>query len=257
MSAAEIPTTTGAGAAAIRRAIWPASCGILPGNGLLLCPARELAALKEARDAVWTLLEKAGVDDLHDYDAFFDYFYDEDARFEYVLAFRRFTSALNTVMPRKEALDYLEEYLQFSEINVQATQHLRDGRLSMKGIPEKLRRVTDAHLRAKGIDQKVEPISILDEDFLSEVGQRKRTKTKAAAVEHALRHQRIRLTGRAQGDGGRGRGLPPRHDGGGQDQEGRRRARTDRARREPRHPRHGRRAGGGQSPPGSRAASAM
>ncbi len=151
-------------------------------------PARELAELKEARDAIWMLLEGAGVDDLHDYDAFFDYFYDEDARFEYVLAYRRFTSALNTVMPRKEALDFLEEYLQFAEINVQATQHLRDGRLSMKGIPEKLRRVTDAHLRARGIDQKVEPISILDEDFLSEVGRRTRAKTKAAAVEHALRH---------------------------------------------------------------------
>ena len=35
---------------------------------------------------------------------------------------------------------------------------------------------------------KVEPISILDEDFQKEVGKRSRTKTKAAEIEHAIRH---------------------------------------------------------------------
>jgi type I restriction enzyme R subunit len=35
---------------------------------------------------------------------------------------------------------------------------------------------------------KVEPISILDEDFEKQVGKRNRTKTKAAEVEHAIRH---------------------------------------------------------------------
>ena len=150
-------------------------------------PAAELAALKAARDSVWALLEEAGVDDLNDFDAFYDYFYDEEARFAYVLAFRGFTSALNTVMPRREALDYLEEYLQFSEINVQAQQHLRDSRLSMKGMPDKLRRITDAHLRAKGIDVQVAPMSILDEDFLAEASRRTTPKTQAAEIEHATR----------------------------------------------------------------------
>lgn len=35
---------------------------------------------------------------------------------------------------------------------------------------------------------KVAPISILDEDFEKQVGRRSRTKTKAAEVEHAIRH---------------------------------------------------------------------
>ena len=35
---------------------------------------------------------------------------------------------------------------------------------------------------------KVEPISILDEDFQKEVKGRSRTKTKAAEIEHAIRH---------------------------------------------------------------------
>ena len=58
----------------------------------------------------------------------------------------------------------------------------------MKGIPAKLRKLTDAYLESKGIDVKVKPISILDEDFQSHGSKRERTKTKAAEIEHAIRH---------------------------------------------------------------------
>ena len=58
----------------------------------------------------------------------------------------------------------------------------------MKGIPAKLRAITDAHLESRGIEVKVPPISILDEDFEKGVGEHRRTKTKAAEIEHAIRH---------------------------------------------------------------------
>ena len=69
-----------------------------------------------------------------------------------------------------------------------AGKHFRDERLSMKGIPPKLRQITDAFLESRGIEVKVEPISILDEDFQKDVARRTRTKTKAAEIEHAIRH---------------------------------------------------------------------
>ena len=69
-----------------------------------------------------------------------------------------------------------------------AAKHFRDERLSMKGIPPKLRGITDDYLESKGIDLKVAPISILDQDFEAQVGKRTRNKTKAAEVEHAIRH---------------------------------------------------------------------
>ena len=43
-------------------------------------------------------------------------------------------------------------------------------------------------LESRGIDVKIEPISILDEDFQKDVRSRSRTKTKAAEIEHAIRH---------------------------------------------------------------------
>ena len=151
-------------------------------------PEEELRELEANHKAIKELLARHGLTDLTDHDAFYDLFYDEDIRFEYLLAFKKLTSSLNVVFPAKEALDYLGEYQILTEINVLAGKHFRDARMSMKGIPAKLRGLTDVYLESRGIDQKIKPISILDDDFESQVGKHKRTKTKAAEVEHAIRH---------------------------------------------------------------------
>lgn len=155
---------------------------------VLSFPEEELRELKAARDAIMDFLKGHGLTDLMDHDAFFDVFYDEDLRFEFMTLFKKFTKRLNLVFPSKEALGYMPDYEALVEVNVMAERHFRDGRLSMKGIPPKLRQITDAFLESRGIDVKVEPISILDEDFQKEVKKHDRTKTKAAEIEHALRH---------------------------------------------------------------------
>ena len=151
-------------------------------------PEEELRELKASHTSIMDLLKKHGLTDLTDHDAFFDLFYDEDLRFDFMLAFKEFTRCLNLVFPAKEALDFMPDYQALTEVNVLAGKHFRDARLSMKGVPPKLRAITDQFLESHGIDVKVKPISILDEDFESQVGKRRRTKTKAAEVEHAIRH---------------------------------------------------------------------
>ncbi|MDO8608667.1 MAG: type I restriction endonuclease subunit R [Phaeospirillum sp.] len=151
-------------------------------------PEDELRTLQADFKVVMDLLAKYGLTDLTDYDAFFDLFYDEDVRFEFMLAFKKLARSMNILLPARQALEYLPTFNALAEINVQAASHLNDDRLSMKGIPPKLRALTDAYLESRGIDQKVKPISILDEDFQSKVAKRNRTKTKAAEVEHAIRH---------------------------------------------------------------------
>ncbi len=151
-------------------------------------PDEELQKLRDSHRAIMGLLERYGLTDLGDHDAFFDLFYDEDLRFEFIESFRRFTRSLNLVFPAKEAFEYMHDYHDLAEINVLAGKHFRDARLSMRGIPPKLRALTDEYLESRGVDVKVAPISILDEDFESQVGKRGRTKTKAAEIEHAIRH---------------------------------------------------------------------
>jgi type I restriction enzyme, R subunit len=155
---------------------------------VLSFPEEELRELGASHAAIMDFLKKHGLTDLADHDAFFDLFYDEDLRFEFMSLFRNFTKCLNVVFPAKEALDFMGNYESLMEINVLAAKHFRDERLSMKGIPPKLRKITDAFLESRGIQVKVEPISILDEDFQKEVKGHNRTKTKAAEIEHAIRH---------------------------------------------------------------------
>ena len=151
-------------------------------------PEEELQNLEDSHAAIMALLEQHGLTDLTDHDAFYDVFYDEDLRFDYMQAFKKFTKCLNLVFPARQALAFMHDYNALAEINILAGKHFRDERLSMKGIPPKLRAITDTYLESKSIDQKVKPISILDEDFQKNVDQRRRTKTKAAEVEHAIRH---------------------------------------------------------------------
>ncbi|MEG4023770.1 type I restriction endonuclease subunit R [Microcoleus sp. S13C4] len=151
-------------------------------------PEAEIRQLEANHRAIMEMLAQKGLTDLSDVDAFFDLFYDEDIRFEFILAFKEFTRSLNLVFPAKEALRYMSDYEALTNINVQASNHFRDSRLSMKGIPAKLRAITDAYLISQGIDLKIKPISILDDNFEREVSKRDRTKTKVAVVEHAIRH---------------------------------------------------------------------
>lgn len=158
------------------------------GRALVLVDEVELhKELANAHKAVWDVLKNSGITDLNDLDALFDVFYDEDLRFKYIEAHKRFVRALNNVFPRKEALDYVEDMLRFAEINVQAGKHLRDSRMSMKGVPQKLRMIADKHLKSRGIEEKVAPISILDERFFEHVRTRSRARTQAAEIEHAIR----------------------------------------------------------------------
>lgn len=156
--------------------------------GCLSNDEAELQELVKAHRDIWEFLKKHKLEDLSDSDAFFDVFYDEDIRFKYIELYKKLTSCFNTVLPRKEALDYFSDWKTFTEINILAMKHFRDDRFSMKGIPPKLRGIADEYLISKGIEQKVAPISIIADDFFEGVKAKKRTKTKAAEVEHAIRH---------------------------------------------------------------------
>lgn len=147
-----------------------------------------LKALQDAHQEIWEFLNKYGLTDFSDSDAFFDTFYDEEVRYEYIKLFNKLTTAFNNVLPNKNALDYFNDYKSFTEVNNLAKRHFMDNRFSMKGIPPKLRALVDEHMRSLGIDQTIEPISIISDRFQSHIKSNKSEKSQAAEVEHAIRH---------------------------------------------------------------------
>lgn len=148
----------------------------------------EYNELAEAHQNIMDLMKEFNIEDMNDFDAFYDIFYDEDLRFKFIVAFKKLSKAIDTLLPNPKALDFLKDYNALSELNVMAGRHFRDQRMSMKGVSDKLRAITDEYLLSKGIDQKIPPLSIMDDEFLSDVGKRKRAKTKAAEIEHAVRN---------------------------------------------------------------------
>lgn len=157
-------------------------------KGCLTDTTALMAELKTAHQALLKVFEQGGISLQADPDDIYNLFYEEDVRHTYTEAFTRFSKALDNVFPSREALNYLQDLNQFSEINALAAAHFQDSKMSMKGVSEKLRKVTDEYLKSKGIAIKVEPISILDDKFFEHVQANKRQKTKAAGVEHAIRH---------------------------------------------------------------------
>lgn len=154
-----------------------------------LTPVDEvIGELKQALEATLSILARNGMAESADPEAFYDLFYDEDLRFEYLNAFRKLTQAFNKALPRAEALDYFKTYQRLAGINQMASLFLKDERLSMKGVPKKLRGLTDEFLVSQGIEQKIAPIAVLDPDFQKQARLRRRSKTKAAEVEHAICH---------------------------------------------------------------------
>src|SRR5664280_1661304 len=84
---------------------------------VLSFPEEELRKLQASHAAIIAFLKKHGLTDLTDHDAFFDLFYDEDLRFEYISLFKQFTKCLNLLFPAKEALDFMSDYDFLMEIN--------------------------------------------------------------------------------------------------------------------------------------------
>ena len=114
-----------------------------------------LKELKKTHAAIWDFLKKNGLTDLTDEDAFYDLFYDEEVRAEWLKLYGEFTRAFNAVLPRKEAFDYLMDWKSFTGINAVALKHLRDGRLRMKVIPHKQRTNTHNYQKTKYIKKKI------------------------------------------------------------------------------------------------------
>jgi type I restriction enzyme R subunit len=151
--------------------------------------SQELSELALARDAMMALINEIGNDTgtFDDLDAFYNHFYDEEERFKFIQLFRKFTACYNNVLPDPRALEYRDDYNRAAEINVMVGQHLRDERMSMRDVPDKLRAITDEYLESHGIDQTVPPLSIMDKDFLQDVNNKKSKKAKATAMAGAIR----------------------------------------------------------------------
>ena len=144
---------------------------------------RIVAELKDVSLQLRAFIEEQGAD-IDDWDVWFELFYDEEIRFKFLELFKAYEKHLDALYPAAVALDFIEEFQNYSILYIQAMEYEEDE--SKKINSKKLQAIVDEYLVSKGIDIKVKPIEIFSDEFVEKTKSRKSSKAKAAQIEKAL-----------------------------------------------------------------------
>lgn len=125
---------------------------------------------------------------LQDTEACVNLLRDARIRARFTVALQQFLQTLNTVLPRPEALPYVEDAKQLGLIRTKAAKRYRDQHLTIAGAEAKVRKLIDDYVIARGVDPKVPPIDIMAAEFEEHVETIGSPRAKAAEMEFAARH---------------------------------------------------------------------
>ncbi|MGK7895506.1 MAG: type I restriction endonuclease subunit R [Xenococcus sp. (in: cyanobacteria)] len=146
----------------------------------------ELLILERHHRSVMRIFERC---DRNNYEALFKIIEPEDIRTKFNRAYRAFASSLNLLYPDPEALDYEEDFKWLSKIRQAASNRFRDSNLDWDHIATKVRKLIDDNLVADGVEQVIEPISILEIEFDRNLETLPSDAAKASEIDHAIRYE--------------------------------------------------------------------
>lgn len=112
---------------------------------------------------------------------------DEKLRAEFKVHFKEFTKLIDFILPHPIKRYFLDDAKVLGMIKNEAQRRYRDQELLIEGIGEKVKKLINEHLVSEGIETKVRPISIFDDEFESALKDRP-NKAVASEMEHALRY---------------------------------------------------------------------
>ena len=111
-------------------------------------------------------------------------------RAEFDVALRLFLGTFDTVLPRPQALPFVDDVTLFGEIQIRARRRYRDtpdGDFDPHKYKEKVRTLLDRHITALDLSRKIEPVRITASDFTDHISEIGSARTKASEMEHAMR----------------------------------------------------------------------
>ena len=146
----------------------------------------ELSKLQTSHKRVMHFWSKRKISIYEDQEACVNLLYDELSRAEFYQLLREFLQELDAFLPRPQALPYLKDAKQLGQLKKLIDDIFRDER--PEDAKAKVKALIDEHIQSQGIDIKVPPLNILDLNFEQKIQQRHSTQTKAAEMEHAIRH---------------------------------------------------------------------
>lgn len=116
---------------------------------------------------------------------------DERLRAEFDVGLKQFMTTFDTVLPRPEALPFVDAVNLYGEIQVLTRRRYRDdidGDFDPHKYKEKVRRLIDQHITVLDLSQRIAPIKVTDAEFAEHVRGIVSPRSKASEMEHAIRH---------------------------------------------------------------------
>jgi type I restriction enzyme R subunit len=148
--------------------------------------SKSLDDLKASHLSIEEFFRKHGIPNWRqDIDECVDLLVDEKTRDEFISLFRKFSRALDAVLPDPRALRYISDLKILGYIKESARNRYRDDKLSLKDASKKIREIVEEHLLSQGIDPKVPPTPLFDDAFLEKL-KAKPIKAKAQELEYAI-----------------------------------------------------------------------
>jgi len=161
-------------------------------DGALRPLVAEIAKLDPQRERIRQLFVLRGVDPSVDtVEDCILLLEDERLRADFDVALKQFMTTFDTVLPRPEALPFVDAINLYGEIQVLTRRRYRDdvdGDFDPHKYKEKVRRLIDQHITVLDLSQRIAPIKVTDAEFAEHVRGIVSPRTKASEMEHAIRH---------------------------------------------------------------------
>ncbi|MEW9672405.1 type I restriction endonuclease subunit R [Ammoniphilus sp. 3BR4] len=113
----------------------------------------------------------------------------EDVRTEFDLAFKRFSSSMDMIMPNPAANPYRDDMKFLGKVRLAAKQRYRDEEMDISDCGEKVKQLIAEYIQTNSIEVLHDPIDILSTRFTQKVDELKSDEAKASEIEHAIRHE--------------------------------------------------------------------
>jgi len=114
---------------------------------------------------------------------------DAQVRSDFINKLRIFLDCLGALFTRPESVEFKRDAKILAFIARVASNVYQDPQLLLIGVEAKVKQLVDRFIAAQGIDPVIPPMSIMDPKFAEELKQYSSSRTRASAMQHAIRLQ--------------------------------------------------------------------
>ena len=156
-------------------------------DGALRSLKDEIPLLRDRHLRIVDVLRKQGVDSLADVEEAITALGDERLRAEFIVKLKEFSRTLDDVLPRPEALEFVNDAKQLAYIHALARNRYKDSPELGKDVGNKVRKLIDDYMISLGINPKIPPVQLTDTHFDQHINRQVSDRAKASEMEHAVR----------------------------------------------------------------------